>query len=139
MGEIRKDSPQPLHTRTLQHFKIIEDLTTTLHEDMQRQYQYYDVMYGDLEHEYLVQAMLSCDQEMDDLVIEYEEKVPYHACGEREIRLWAGTGERIKQAALWKEFKKTGCQLTSPCAQYKRVVTHFHEETARWGNIRPEF
>ena len=138
MGEIQQHPPQPLHTRTLQHFKMIEDLTTTLHEDIQRQYQYHKVMYGDLEHEYLFQAMLACDQEMDNLVIEYQRKVPHHTCGERAIRLWAGTGERIKQAALWKEFEKTECQLRSPRAQYKRVTTQFQEEIVRWEECSTE-
>jgi len=132
MGEIHPDSSQPLHTRTLQHFKIIEDLTTTLHEDIQRQYQYHNVMYGSLEHEYLFQAMLACDQEMKNLVTEYEKKVQDRACGERAIGLWAGTGERIRQAALWKEFEKTWCRLQSPRARYKGVVTHFQEEIVWW-------
>jgi len=138
MGEIHPQSSQSLHTRTLQHFKIIEDLTTTLHEDIQRQYQYHNIMYGDLEHEYLFQAMLACDQEMNNLVIEYERKVPHHACGEGAIRLWAGTGERIKQAALWKEFEKGWCQLQSPRARYKGIVTQFQEVIVWWGGNSTE-
>ena len=138
MGEIHPHPPQPLHNRTLQHSKMIEDLTTTLHEDIQRQYQYHNVMYGDLEHEYPFQAMLACDQEMNNLVIEYERKVPHHECGEGAIRLWAGTGERIKQAALWKEFRKTWCQLQSPRARYKGVVAQFQEEIIWWRGCSTE-
>ena len=82
--------------------------------------------------------MLACDQEMNNLVIGYERKVPHHACGEGAIRLWAGPGERIKQAVLWKEFEKSWCQLQCPRARYKGVVTQFQEEIVWWGGYSTE-
>lgn len=135
MGEMRLNSLQPLHTRPLQTFKVIEDLTTTLHQDIQRQYQYCWIMYGNTVC--VDQAMRSCIQEMNDLVGEYEKNVPYHTCGERGIKLWAGTGDRVKQAVLWSELEKAdkesaglpgASQRTTPRALYKRVVTQLQEE-----------
>jgi hypothetical protein len=65
---------------------------------------------------------------MNNLIREYENRVPYHECGEGEIKLWAGTGERIKQAVLWNEYEKAGSQTKTPRALYKRIVIQLHDE-----------
>jgi hypothetical protein len=123
MGEIRLDPLQPLHTRPLQSFKIIEGLTTTLHQDIQREYHYCGVMYGSLEPAYLLQGLVYSEAEMNHLVKEYEKRAPYYACG-----LWAGTGARIKEAALWAKYEKAGIQPKNSRVPYKRVVTQLREE-----------
>ena len=66
MVKIPSNTLEPLHTRPLQSFKIIEDLTMALHQDIQRQYQNCKVMYGDTE--FLDQAIRSSMNEMQDTV-----------------------------------------------------------------------
>jgi hypothetical protein len=72
--------------------------------------------------------MTLCDQDLNNLIWEYESRVPYHACGEGEIKLWAGAGERTKEAVLWNEYEKARSQTKTPRALYKRVVVQLHDE-----------
>jgi hypothetical protein len=129
MVEIRSNTLRPLHTRPLQPFKIIEDMTTTLHQDIQRLNQYYLIMYGNTECS--DQAKIAWMEEMDTLVREYEKKVPYHACGQGGIKIWAGTGDRVRQAVLWNVLEKAGVNPSIPHTMYKRVMTEFQEIVRR--------
>lgn len=78
--------------------------------------------------EFLDQAISSSMEEMYDAVREYESKITYHACEERGIRIWAGTGNRIMQAALWSKVDKAGAQPSNPRAIYKCVVNQIRDE-----------
>ena len=117
---------QQLHTRPLQSFKIVEDLTTALHREILRIYGNCMIMWGDTicEDEAIALSMT----EIDDAVTEYETNVSYHACGQRRIKIWAGTSDRVKQAALWSKVKDKAPHPRHPRAQYGSVMTQFHEK-----------
>jgi hypothetical protein len=126
MVKTRSNTLQPLHTRPLQSFKVIEDMTITLHQDIQRQYQYCMVMYGNTE--VLDQAIRSSMEEMYDAVRDYESKISYLVCGEGEMNIWAGSGNRVMRAALWNKVEKVRAQPSIPHAVYNSVVAQIREE-----------